>query len=782
MSDAGISPRASAVNPCEAGTRVCWQTWLFALCLIVAVASVYHNSFQGVMVFDDRPTIINNPTLREWRNPGAVLRPPLDTTVSGRPVANVTFAANYAFGELRPWGYHLVNVLIHGAAALALFGGVRRILLLPRLAGCFGKAATPLAGLVALLWAVHPLQTESVTYIVQRVEALMALFYLLAVYCFLRAAENGRTEKFWAWGAVASVWFGVGTKEVAATAPLVILLIDRTLMAASFSEIWRRRRWLYAGLLASWLLQGWLILQADQRSGTAGFGTASWWSYLLTQCKAIVIYLKLVVWPNPLVFDYGRGLVTQPGAVLWQGLFLIAVFCGAVAGFLKGRLWSVAALAFFIILAPSSSVVPIATQTMAEHRMYLPLAPVLLLLVLVGYRWAGRWVWPVGLAVAVIFGVMTVNRNALFKDELTLWSKTALDCPSNARAICAHGRVLFEAGRTDEALDRYKAALKLDDGYFDAHNNLGIALLSQRKMEEARSAFEAALRIKPEDPEAANNLGMLFHSMGRTAEAVKLIEGAAKRRPEYADAHSNLCIVLPVAGRFEEAIAHGREAIRLKPENAEAHSNLGIVLFASDKTDEAIREYEQALRLKPTFAEAHLNLGIARQAQGRIAEAADCFREALRLTPDYFEARNNLGNALAAQGDLAGAAVQYEAAYRLMPSSADVCFNLGNTYLKLRRLDEAMHYGEEAVRLRPEHVESRTNFGSMLAMQGKSGAALPHLAEAVRLKPDSPKAHYLLGNVYVQLGRSDEARNCYEKALQLKPDYLPARQNLERLR
>lgn len=734
------------------------------------------------MVFDDRPTIINNQTLREWRNPGAVLRPPLDTTVSGRPVANASFAVNYALGELKPWGYHLVNVLIHGAAALALFGCLRRVLLLPRLAGAFGSVAALLAGLIALLWAVHPLQVESVTYIVQRVEALMALFYLLTIYCFLRFAADGPGSRFWVWGAISAAWLGVATKEVAATAPLVILLMDRVLVASNFAEVWRRRRWLYAGLLASWLLQGWLILQADQRSGTAGFGTASSWAYLLTQCEAVVIYLKLVVWPDPLIFDYGRGLVTQPSAVVWQGLFLVAGFCGAVWGFIKERLWSVAALPFFIILAPSSSVVPIATQTMAEHRMYLPLAPVLSLIVLTAYRMAGRWIWPVGLAVAIVFGVLTVKRNALFRDELAIWSKTALDCPSNARAVCAHGRVLFEAGRVDEALERYRTALKLDPGYFDAQNNLGIALLSQKKMGEAQAAFEAALQIKPEDPEAANNLGMLFHTAGRTAEALKLIEGAAKSRPEYTDAHSNLCIVLPAVGRFEEAIAHGREAIRLRPDNAEAHSNLGIVFFALDKTDEAIREYEQALRLKPTFAEAHLNLGIARQSQGRVAEAADCFREALRLKPDYFEARNNLGNALAAQGDLAGATVQYEAAYRLMPSSADVCFNLGNTYLKLRRLDEALHYGEEAVRLRPDHVESRTNFGSMLAMQGKSAEALPHLAEAVRLKPDSPKTHYLLGNVYVQLGRVEQARACYEKALQLKPDYLPARQNLERLR
>ena len=232
---------------------------LFAGGLLACVALVaYQNSFSVPLIFDDLPAIRDNPTIRQL---GSALSPPHGSglPVDGRPVVNLTLAINYAFGGLEVRGYHLVNLAIHLAAALVLFGIVRRTLRQPAWRQRYQDAALPLAFMSAALWAVHPLQTEAVTYVVQRAESLMGLLYLLTLYGFIRSADPG-ASRGWPILAIASCGLGMASKEVMVSAPLMVLLYDRTFVAGSFREAWRQRRGLYAGLAASWLLLGWLVL------------------------------------------------------------------------------------------------------------------------------------------------------------------------------------------------------------------------------------------------------------------------------------------------------------------------------------------------------------------------------------------------------------------------------------------------------------------------------------------------------------------------------------------
>ena len=360
------------------------------------------------------------------------------------------------------WGYHATNLAIHLAAALLLFGLLRRTFLLPAMRDGWGAAATPLALAVALLWAVHPLQTESVTYVVQRAESLVGLFYLLTLYGLVRGATAARPLGWYAVSALACL-LGMASKEVMVSAPLVALLYDRTFLAGSFREALRRRYGLYLALAATWLLLAWLVAAAAGRGGTAGFGQGvGCWAYFGTQFGAIVHYLRLSAWPSPLVLDYGDGLARTAAEIVPYAIVVGLLALATVAALWQWPKAGFLGACFFALLAPTSSIVPVVTQTIAEHRMYLPLAAVVAAAVLGGYaacRGLARRGWlsrpAAGLlfgcaaaAAGVTLGTLTFQRNKDYRSGLSIWQDTAAKAPHNARAQCNLGVALMARGRT----------------------------------------------------------------------------------------------------------------------------------------------------------------------------------------------------------------------------------------------------------------------------------------------------------------------------------------------
>ena len=511
-----------------------------ALVLIVAGLLAYHNSFTGPFVFDDLLSIPENQTIRHLWPIWQPLSPPHKggITVGDRPIVNLSLAINYALGGYDVRGYHVLNLIIHILAGLTLLGVVRRTLLQPKLRERFGAVANELALAVAVLWTVHPLQTESVTYIIQRAESLMGLFYLLTLYCFIHAVESPRPG-FWFAGSIVACALGMATKEVMVSVPLIVLLYDRTFVTGSFAQAWRRRwRW-HAGLACTWIVAGWLALGGSGRGGTAGFGTGGilWWQYALTQCWALGHYLRLCLWPRGLVFEYGTGLITAPAEVIPYALTLAVLLAGTVLALVYRPQLGLLGAWFFLILAPSSSVVPVASQTIAEHRMYLPLAAVVVLVVMGIHAFAGRRSMPVFLVLAVGLGFLTVQRNQDYRSKIAIWGDTVAKRPENPRAHNNLGNALWESGKTEEAIDHCEQALRLEPDFAEAHNNLGNALWQSGKIEEAIAHYEQALRIEP----------------------------------NFADAHYNLGNVLEQTGKIEQAIAHYEQALRIEPEYAEAH-------------------------------------------------------------------------------------------------------------------------------------------------------------------------------------------------------------------
>jgi tetratricopeptide (TPR) repeat protein len=655
-----------------------------AILALVAVAC-YHNSFVGAWVFDDHVGIVTNQNIRHlWP-----LWAPMIGTV--RPLVAWSFAMNYALGGVNTWGYHAVNLAIHLAAALVLFGIVRRTLSSGRLAARFGGAAWGLALAVALLWLVHPLQTQSVTYIYQRYESLMGLFFLLTLYGFIRAQDASHPNRWYA-ASVACCLLAVTSKEVAAVAPLLVLWYDRALVASSWREIVRRRWAYYVGLAGTWPILAALMLSQAHRFAGAGVlvvKNVTPWQYAISQPGVIAHYLRLCFWPTDLCIDYGWPVAATAVAIIPPLLLIVALLALTAWAIFRWPAWSFLGAWFFLILAPTSSVFPIRDLAF-EHRMYLPLAAVVVGVVIGGWT-VGQWlvgrektrasVLPIvgGALVAfaaVAIGLLTLERNADYRSELIIWQDTVAKAPHNERAHGNLGLRLVGGGRIDDGIAEYHKALEIRPDFLPVHNDLGLALSKSGRFDEAIAHHERVLEFHPENPEAHNGLGVALAGRRRIDEAIVQYQKAIELKPDYAEAHYNLGAAFAGYRRLDEAIDQYQQALQIDPVYAEAYNNLGSALAHCGRTDEAIVQLQKALEVRPDYANAHCNLGIVLADRGRIDEAIDHYQKALELKPDYAAAQNNLGMALASRGRIAEAVAHFRKALELQPDFAEARKNL----------------------------------------------------------------------------------------------------------
>jgi tetratricopeptide (TPR) repeat protein len=682
--------------------------------LATLCAAAYANTLHAPFVFDDFFSVVNNHSIRQLWPPWNALSPSHagGTTVEGRPVLNFTFAVNYALGGLTPWGYHVVNLAIHILAGLTAFGVVRRTLLQPALRERFGATATELALVTAILWTLHPLQTESVTYVSQRAESLMGLFYLLTLYGFIRGTESPRAGLWFTLSFVACL-LGMATKEVMVSAPLMVLLYDRTFVSGSFRAAWRRQRPLYLALGGTWILLGYLVATAGGRGGSAGFDVKIlWWQYALTQTCAITHYLRLSVWPHPLLFDYGTDVVTDAWRVAPCAATIALLVIATAISLWRWPVIGFVACWFFAILAPSSSVVPVATQTVAEHRMYLPLLAIIAVTLAAAWRvcrrLSTRFNWPsanarvwletaIGLTLAVALGVTTFQRNAQYQTAQSVWADVVAQRPHSARGETDLALALIDDGKTTDALPHFLVALRLDPDNPIIRNDYATALLAVGQVDEAIAQFQETLRRAPGYAPARKSLGLITQHQFRAD--IEHSQAALAAHPDDPAAHVRFAQLLADMGRRDEAITHYEQALRLDPSNASAHYNLANLLAEYGRDDEALSHYTAAARLAPNDPRIQINLGNLFLKQAYWDKAIAAYAEALRLDPTAFEAHNNIAIALANRGDLVQATAHFREAARLRPQQPEIHSELAEVLERQGLHDEAQRESAEAQRL-----------------------------------------------------------------------------------
>ncbi len=694
--------------------------------------------------------------------------------------------------EHRVWGdavlgYHLMNILLHATAACLVVAIMRRLKL-------------PGAWFAGFIFALHPVEVESVAWISEQKNTLSAVFGLGAALVYLGFDRDRRIAKYWL--AFGLFVLALLTKTVTATLPPALLVIFW----------WQRGRlewkrdvrplvpWFglgaTAGLFSAWVERTFIgahgadfALSMLERSLLAG--------------RVICFYLAKLLWPADLMFIYPRWEVeaaSWPQYLFPLGVLALVVTLGLVARRHRGPLAGF--LIFVGMLFPALgfiNVYPFKYSYVADHFQYLaglglivPLAAGLTLL-------AGRLpdaaqrlaVWGAGGLMAVL-AALTWQQSGIYRDVETLYRATLARNPTCSMAHNNLGEYLLNLpGRLPEAMEQYEAALRANPRNAEAHNNLGYALAKiPGRLSEAIEHYETALRLIPEFWEAHTNLGNALAKIpGRLAEAITHYQVAVRFNPRAAEMYDNLGVaLLKQPGRAAEAVTRLEWAVRLNPLAAGMHNNLGTALAQiPGRLPQATAEFEAAVRLNPGSTEMHNNLGAAlAQIPERMPDAIAQFEAALRLVPDAAEAHNNLGAALMKMpGRLPEAVAHFEAATRIKPDFAAAHNNLGNALAQLPgRLPEAVEHLEAAARLEPDSADMQQQLGAaLLKIPGRTSEAIGHFETAVRINPDYMEAHYVLGLLLSGLpGRQPEALAHFEAVSRLKPDFAPAREWAERLR
>jgi tetratricopeptide (TPR) repeat protein len=659
-------PRAGSAQP---------PPWAAAVLLAITIGAVYAPARRVPFIFDDAPAILGNPSITSlWPLIGPVekpgpLNPPADFPISGRPLVNLSLAVNYFLGGFDTIGYHVFNVIVHFLSSILLWTIVRRTLLLPYFAGRFASSARWLALAVSLLWALHPIQTEAVIYVTQRTELMVTFFYLATLYCSLRYWTVTAHRPAWLSLAVLACLCGMASKEVMVSAPLIVLLFERTFVTGSLKTAVRNSWPLYAGLASTWLLL--LVLSLGSPHGaSAGFGLGispiEWW---LTQSQIFWMYMTLIVWPAPLLFHYQLPYLVTFGQSWMYVVPLLLV--GIVTLVLLWRNHPVGLLGtlIFAILSPTM-VVPIGFEMAAERRVYLPLAALTTMFVVGGYlaaeavrkRWSSkhsssdsrrlmfRSTAALVCLLSIVLAFVSARRLSDYGNEMNLWRQVLQHQPENYLAHNNLGRMLIESGRISEALDHLQLSVTLNPSYYPAYNNLSVALIRAGRHAEGAQSAKRAVTGLPDYAEAYQNLGNALMRMDRFPEAIEQLEHALRLKPYDAEAHNNMAVALSQIGQSSRAIEHLRQSIQLNPKDAKPRVNLGKLLNLSGDENGAVAQFTQAIQLQPNRADLHSYIGAILGKQGRTNDAIPYFQAALRLDPNFVDAYGNLALALAVVG------------------------------------------------------------------------------------------------------------------------------------
>jgi tetratricopeptide (TPR) repeat protein len=688
--------------------------WWMPVVLALLCAAAYQNTFHVPFIFDDLPSIVENPAIRRLWPLSEVIASEL-TTLVGRPLISLSLAVNYAFGGYNVTGYHLFNLTVHFLNALLVFGVVRRALGEPPLVQSGPSRTLWVAYAVAILWMLHPLVTESVTYVFQRTELLMALFLLVTLYCFIRGIESPH-KILWFGAAIMACTLGMGTKETMLVTPFLVLTYDYTFVTRSWRTALRERQKLYAGLVASWVVLASLLLTTNltEKSGLA-VGVLSPWNYFEMQWTVVVHYLRLALWPRGLVLDYFDWPQETPMIKLLPALvILVALFTASLWGIYRRRWWAFWCAWFFLLLGPTSSFLPLPTEPAAERRMYLPLLAVVTVVLGGGDRicrnlWI-RFGWPERLRVwlgitvvtglALALGLATVQRNAQYHSAESIWADVVAKRPGSVRGQINLGVALLDNGQVLEAIRHFRIALRIDGDQPLARCNLASALVASGKEDEAIRVLEETVRLSPDSCPAHVALADILAKRGDLKSALAHYQAALVINPNEYLARFNLAQLLIRMGQREAAITQYREALRLDPTDVKAHYNLANYLAESGREAEAISHYTAAARLDPHDSRSRINLGNLLFKQGQVDDAIAAYTQALRVDPNAFKAHNNLAVILAGRGDLTHATEHFREAARLNPNAPEVHAELAEVLEQQGLHVEAQRERAEVQRLR----------------------------------------------------------------------------------
>jgi tetratricopeptide (TPR) repeat protein len=680
----------------------------------------YFNTLHNDFVFDDLPLIQKNKTLPSLKTIDDIFN--LFTQKQGyRPLRALSYAIDYHFSGLNPLSYHISNITYHIINSFLVY-----------LLTLFLLENKVTALLAALLFSLHPVHTESVTYLAGRRDLLFTLFYLSGFYAFLKYRQT--TQPLFLISAMAAYLLSIGAKEMGVTLPALFLIYDlikdlpqeadrlrlnpaKELLHA-FKKLCVHHKYFYGlfflGALALSYYKAFIHPISYQK---AYYGDSIVVTFLTT-CKIIIHYLKSLLFPVNLVADYSYDVFPLASSIFeWSTslslLVLVAILLIIFWSLISHKWIAFGSFWFFITLLPVCHLIP-HHELMAEHFLYLPSYGFCLIgaIFFTALREKRRYPFLVSFVVILImmlFSLRIIDRNQDWKNGMTLWGKTVNTVPRCARAQGNLGAEYLLQQNYPQAMRHLKAALDIKPTYAEAYNNLGIAYKELGFYDQAFDAFLKAFQLKKRYVEPLQNIANIFVIKKNYKSAFICFNALLKSKPDSAQVYNDMGIAYQQQGEHELAKQHFYKALELNPHYVEARNNLGVWYKNHGMYDEAIEEFKQVLELKPDFAEVHGNLGTVYSNKGLYDEAINEFKRALQLKPHFLDAMNNLGNAYRGKGQYDQTIATFNRMLKINPNRALPHVNLAITYLyQIKDNKKALYHFERALALDPNfpHAEA----------------------------------------------------------------------------
>jgi protein O-mannosyl-transferase len=689
---------------------------------------IYSNSFQCSFHFDDNRNIVDNASIRNLADIKAWWN-----FFPTRPVGIFTFAMNYHFSQLNVWPYHLVNLVIHLINSCLAGWLVLLIFSSPAMKDHpLSVYRRGIALFTALLFVSHPLATQSVTYIVQRMASLVALFYFLSLILYVKArlSEKGLTVKvLFFGGSFISAVLALLTKETAFTLPFAILLFEvfffRTeKIKVNFKDY--RLILFLAALLGILVIIPMKLSVNVFKTVAPALGHAyplTPLNYLFTEFSVIIKYIQLLVVPMDLRVDYdfpvSNSIFQVRTLFSFLGLVTLAVF--GVILFRKYRLLSFGIFWFFLTLSVESGIIPI-TDVIFEHRTYLPSFGYFLVVstILVGLFWQRQKVVIMVIMVIMVISnsYMTFQRNKVWKDELSLWSDNVIKSPGLARPLCNLGFAYSKLDQWIPAIDNYSKALEIDPNYTDALSNRGAAFAKTGQWDKSIMDCSRAILLDPRYLKAYFNRGGAYTNTGQFDKAIADYTAVIGIDPRFHKAYSDRGIAYAGLGQWEKAIEDCSKAISLDPEYGQAYYNRGIVYANLGQWEKVIPDCSRALELDPSFVKAYLNRGAAYGNTGQLDKAIDDYSSAIRIAPGYSKAYANRAVAYSKTGQWDKAVSDYTYVIRLEPANTGAWYNRGIAYGNLGLWDNAVTDFSKAIEIDPSFTQAYSSRNFAISKSG----------------------------------------------------------------
>jgi len=634
--------------------------------LILLIILVYGNTLLNSFHFDDIPSILEKPWIRGWDKISQFI-----FSITQRPLVILSFNINYSISEFEVWSYHVFNIGFHIIGTLLVYNLVFQIsIFLKDISNKNTKPVHSLAFLSASIFALHPLSTQSITYISSRSSSLVTIFYLAALILFFKGfterKQEGRTGYLYIFGSTLFFMMGGLTKEIIVTLPAALFIFHYYFIFRDSPRNWLSQniKWIlllfipfFAAVVYKQIVGG-RILSAS----SANFSSSTW---LLTQTSVVPFeYFRKFLFPFNLNLDINFPILRDwlmPKN--WIGLcslgILITIWIRMSLSISKKGPWEIEKRCagfgiawIFVTLLPTSSFIPLLDPVM-EHRTYLPMVGFALLATSI-FSWVKGicqnlnskkvyYFYSGVVSILILFSVIAIDRNTIWKDEISLWEDAKRKSPGLVRPYNNLGEAYDKLGNYDQAIKEFKQALKINPNYFFGLNNLGNIYGKQENYVEAISYFQKALNLKPDYSPSHYNIARAFHLIGRKKEAVESYRKAIQFNPYFEEAFYNLAYLSMELSGFDEAINNFNKFLKMQPSHSKAHFGLGNALMMKGQLDLAMQEYRTSGALDPSFALPYLNMANIQMQTKNIPAAIESFEKALKVKPKMAAIHLSLG-------------------------------------------------------------------------------------------------------------------------------------------